>query len=156
MLFEYILVSDGVYPPHIAMVTGAFASILFWRLFVSQRMTSSLSALNVCVHLSKLSLLLPPSTLHSSTPSSLVIPSIATVLILYPLLQTVLFEPKRSVSNPELLVYSGLLLVGLFLSVDFVLTPVLSMFTHRLPTTATLLGEMKCALHVYTCTYAHT
>ena len=145
--FEYILIADEVYPVYLSLATGAFASVLFWRLHVCQRMSPSLAALNTCVHLGKLSLLIPPTSLHPSTLSLPLVPSIATTLILYPLLQTILFEPKRSISSPQLLVYSGLLLVGLFLSLDFILTPVLAAFTHRLPTTATLLGESGSCEH---------
>eukprot|EP00731_Ephydatia_muelleri_P028556 Em0020g200a len=143
--FEYILIADEVYPVYLSLATGAFASVLFWRLHMCQRMSPSLAALNTCVHLGKLSLLIPPTSLHPSTLSLPLVPSIATTLILYPLLQTILFEPKRSISSPQLLVYSGLLLVGLFLSLDFILTPVLAAFTHRLPTTATLLAII-CAV----------
>ena len=143
--FEYILIADGVYPVYLSLATGAFASVLFWRLHVCQRMSPSLAALNTCVHLGKLSLLIPPTSFHPSTLSLSLVPSIATTLILFPLLHTILFEPKKSVSSPQLLVYSGILLVGLFLSLDFILTPVLTMFTHTLPTTSTLLAII-CAV----------
>lgn len=145
VLFEYILLADGVYPVYLALATGALASVLYWRMHMCHRMSSPLAALNMSFHLSKLSLLIPPTTLHPSTLSLTFAPSFASALILYPMLQMVLFEPKRNFSSPQLLAHAGLLLLGLFLSLDFILTPLLAMFTHRLPTMATLLAII-CAV----------
>ena len=43
--------------------------------------------------------------------------------------------------SPQILIYSGLLLVGLLLSVDSVLSPLWASLTHHLPSTANLVGE---------------
>ncbi len=42
--------------------------------------------------------------------------------------------------SPQLLVHSSLLLVGLLLSIDSLLTPLWATLTHRLPSSATIVG----------------
>lgn len=68
----------------------------------------------------------------------------ALFLTSYALLRVLLFTEQGSNSSSHVLVYAGLLSVGLVLSVDTVLTPLWAAATHRDPSGASLVGKCVC------------
>ena len=124
-----------VFPPWIM-----YAVYSSYRLYSINVLPTNSALLSVCVHLTKLSLLLPSSHPHTLTTSTL-ITTIAIFIISYSLLRVLLFDDQGQSSSSQLLVYSGLLCIGLLLSIDTVLTPLWAAATHREPSGASLVGE---------------
>lgn len=94
----------------------------------------------MCLHMTKLSLLFPCA--HSPSPlTSSLLPFCSTFITSYLLLRLLLFDHTPSLGLGQLLTYSALLLVGLLLSVDTILSPIWASLTHSLPSSASLLGN---------------
>ena len=126
-----------VFPPPKHYVYAVYSS---YRLYSINVLPTNSALLSVCVHLTKLSLLLPSSHPHTLTTSTL-ITTIAIFIISYSLLRVLLFDDQGQSSSSQLLVHSGLLCIGLLLSIDTVLTPLWAAATHREPSGASLVGE---------------
>ena len=126
---------------------------------------------NICLHLTKLSLLLPSSPSPSHTFATSLLTAVAIFLISFVVIREMLFEHSSSSSQVcgvicdlshslislslslllslplslsisyQLLVHSGLLVIGLLVSWDAILVPLWASLTHQLPSTASLVGN---------------
>ena len=77
----------------------------------------------------------------------MLITTISIFIVSYSVLRVLLFDEGQS-SSSQLLVYSGLLSIGLILSIDNVFSPLWAAVAHREPSGASLVG--KCiALLLY-------
>ena len=114
------------------------------RLHTVGKLPLTTCLLSMCVHVTKLSLLFPCA--HSPSPlTSSLLPFCSTFITSYLVLRLFLFDHASSLGSGQLLAYSGLLFVGLLLSVDTILSPIWASLTHSLPTSASLLG-MWCVV----------
>lgn len=103
-------------------------------------MPQTVCLVSICVHVTKLSLLFPCA--HSPSPiSDSLLPLCSTFLTSFLMLRLLLRDRTPFLGWGQLLVYSGLLFVGLLLSVDTVLSPIWASLTHNLPSTPSLLGK---------------
>jgi hypothetical protein len=92
------------------------------------------------MHITKLSLLFPCA--HSTSPiTTSLLPACSTFLTSFLLLRLLIFDHTPSLGSSQLLIYSGLLLVGSLLSVDAVFSPLWASLTHSLPSSSNLLGK---------------
>lgn len=158
---EFVLTGDNVYPLSVSMVTSIVAILTFWRYFcmllildhmlhmlttcstcrlhVVGKLPLTTCLVSICLHVTKLCLLFPCT--HSPSPlTTSLLPICSTFLTSYLLLRLLLFD-HTSLGSGQLLVYSGLLFVGLLLSVDTSLSPIWASLTHSLPSNAGLLGK---------------
>ena len=110
------------------------------RLHSINKLDLNVSVTVMCLHLTKLSLLYPCE--HSpSTVTSAILPLCSTFLTSFVLLRLLVFDHTPSLTWSRLLSYSGLLLVGLLLSVDTFVSPLWASLTHTLPSSASLIGD---------------
>jgi len=123
-------------------------SLFAIRLHSVGKLSLNTSLTIMCLHLTKLSLFYPCE--HSlSMLTSTVLPLCSTFLTSFVLLRLFVFDHTPFLRWSQLLAYSGLLLVGLLLSVDTFLSPMWASLTHTLPTGASQLGECGiCCIRV--------
>lgn len=148
VICEFILTGDDVYPLSISMVTSIVAIVTFWRLYVVGRLSLTVSLVAMCMHVTKLSLLFPCA--HSSSPlAASLLPCCSTFLTSFLLLRLLLFDHTPSLGSGQLLTYSALILVGLLLSVDTILSPIWASLTHSLPSSPSLLATVLGVVALY-------
>ena len=147
---ECVLKCDAVYPSYLLLATALLGGVLSWRyvraddkssfflfpgrFFLAGHLSTSSCAVGISVHMTKISLLLLPVCSLSSHASS----AAAVFSISFAVLSLLLSEAHCS--PLRLLLLSGVLLLGLLLSLDALLSPIWSLASHSLPSTATLLG----------------
>ena len=120
------------------------------RLHSIKHLSTNLAVLSLSLHLTKLSFLLPSPHPHTLT-TSMLITIISIFIVCYSLLRVLLFDEGQS-SSSQLLVYSGLLSIGLILSIDNVLSPLWAAVAHREASGASLVGKhvaMPCMITLY-------
>lgn len=114
---------------------------MFPRLQSVGKLSLGVGLSSMCLHLTKLSLLFPCA--HSPSPlTASLLPFFSTFLTSHLLLRLLVFEHTPPLEVGRLLTYSGLLFVGLLLSVDTILSPIWTSLTHTLPSSANLLGNI--------------
>ena len=111
------------------------------RLHMVGKLSLSTCLMSMSVHVTKLSLLFPCA--HSPSPlTSSLLPCCSSFITSYLILRLLLADrTPQALGSGQLLVFSALLLVGLLLSVDTILSPIWASLTHSLPSSASLLGK---------------
>lgn len=130
------------------MATAGVAAVMFWRLHSIKQLSTNSALLSLSLHLTKLSFLLPSPLPHTLTPTTLVT-TISIFITSYSLLRVLLFDEQGQSSSGQLMVYSGLLSIGLILSIDTVLSPLWAVVTHHEPSGASLVATLLATVGMF-------